>query len=348
MDPVSHLLLARLVAALRTTRAMPRGVVAATVVGGMAPDADAALMAAGWDVYLRWHELGTHALAGTPIVAALTAAFVRTWAPQTSWVALTLAAWCGVLSHVAFDLYSGATIRVLWPLTARPFTAPVVAMADPLAIAILLFGAVTLWVWPRRPRAAGVLVMALLAALAGVKLTTRAWAASAYTRVASTGPQPDRVTMEAVWGSWTSWLVFDHLPDGRVRAWTADGWTGATRLRFDEPARLEAPFARQSHAAFATVRNFMPVHPYALATYRDNGSGGVVFWSDARFCWNPAERGDAQDDVPHQDMRPARGGVRCALWFGGSYDQQGRPHESLVWLGGHLQRRSPQRWRLDP
>jgi len=348
VDPVSHLLLARLVAALRTTPAMPRGVVAATVMGGLAPDVDAALMAAGWDVYLRWHEVGTHALAGTPIVAALTAAFVRTWAPTTAWPTLTLAAWLGVLSHVGFDLYSGATIRVLWPLSMHAFTVPVVAMADPIAIAVLLLGAVTLWIWPRVPRTAGVLVMALLAGVAGVKLTTRAWAAAAHARAAATEAAPERVTLEAVWGSWTTWLVFDRLPDGRIRAWTADGWTGTTRLRFQQPGLLDAPFAGQSLAAFATVSNFLPVHPYALATYRDNGSGGVVFWSDARFCWNPAERGDAQDDVPHQDVRPARGPVRCALWFGGSYDQQGRPHESLVWLGGHLQRRSPQRWRIDP
>jgi len=75
-----------------------------------------------------------------------------------------------------------------------------------------------------------------------------------------------------------------------------------------------------------------------------DGSGRVVFWSDARFCWNPDERADAQADVPHQDVRPAKGPVRCALWFGGSYDAQGRPYEALVWLGGHLQRRSPQRW----
>ena len=72
MDPVSHLLLARMVAAARSTRDVPRGVVGATVLGGLAPDIDAALMAVGWDVYLRWHELGTHALVGTPLVARTT------------------------------------------------------------------------------------------------------------------------------------------------------------------------------------------------------------------------------------------------------------------------------------
>jgi membrane-bound metal-dependent hydrolase YbcI (DUF457 family) len=346
VDPVSHLLFARMVAALRPARAVPRGVVVATVLGGLAPDADAALMAAGWDVYLRWHELGTHAVAGTPIVALLTAAFVRTWAPATSLGALTVGAWLGTLSHVFFDLYSGATIRVLWPFSARPVSAPVVAMADPIAIGVLLVGAVALWIWPRAPRTAGALVMALLAAVCAVKVTTRTWAVDAYTQAAvEAGPAVDQVATEAAWGSWTTWRFVDRLSDGRVRAWTSDGWTGDTRLRFEQASARDTPFARRSIEDFATARNFEPVHPFAFATARDDGSGRVVFWSDARFCWNHDEGPDAQDDVPHQDVRPAQGRVRCALWFGGSYDAQGRPYEALVWLGGHLQRRPPQRWR---
>src|ERR671913_1103670 len=104
-----------MVAALRPSRALPRGVVTATVIGGIAPDVDAALMAVGWDIYLRWHELGRHALVGTPPLAVLTGLFVRTWAPATSLGALAWGAWLGILSHVFFDLYSGASIRLLWP-----------------------------------------------------------------------------------------------------------------------------------------------------------------------------------------------------------------------------------------
>ena len=318
--------------------------IAATVLGGIAPDVDAAVMAVGWDVYLRWHELGTHALAGSPLVALLTAAVVRTWAPATSIGALAFGAWLGVLSHVFFDLYSGAAIRLLWPLSAHVFAAPVVAMADPIAIGVMLLGAVALWIWPRGPRTAVVTVFVLLAAVGSVKLTTRAWAGAAYARATRETPQPSLVAREAVWGSWTAWLFFDRLPDGRVRAWTADGMSGEVGLRFEHAGSHDETFARRSLDAFATARNFLPVHPFAFATYRDNGEGGVVFWSDARFCWNADERADAQDDVPHQDVRPAREPVRCALWFGGSYDAQGQPLEALVWLGGHLQRRSPGAW----
>jgi len=346
VDPVSHLLFARMVGALRPRRESAHGVVTATVLGGIAPDIDAALMALGWDVYLRWHDAGSHALAGTPIVAVLTAVLVRTWASSAPLGALTFGAWLGTLSHVCFDLFSGASIRVLWPLSAHLFSAPVVAMADPLAMAVLVAGACALWIWPRTPRTAGALVMALLAFLCGVKLVTRARATTAYAQqAASRGVPPvTALAVEAAWGSWREWHVFDRLADGTVRAFAVDGWSGTVRPRFAQPAGQDSPFARDSSAQFSTVRNFVPAHPFAFATWRDTDEGSVVFWSDARFCWSSSEQADPQEGVPHQDVRPAIGPVRCALWFGGSLDVDRRPREALVWLGGHLQRRSPQRW----
>jgi len=342
VDPVSHLLFARMVAALRGDRAIARGVVSATVLGGLAPDVDAALMAVGWDVYLRWHDAGTHALAGTPLVAVLTAALVRLWAPAAPFGSLVLAAWLGALSHVFMDLYSGATIRMWWPIWPVPVSTPVVAMADPIVIAVLLLGALALWVWPRRPRPAAGMVLVLLALVCTGKLTTRAWAGAAYAEsVRDAGPVAEQVSVEAVWGSWRHWAFFDRLPDGRLRAWAVDGWSGAARQRFEQPGSRDLPFARRSLAQFATARNFLASHPYAFATYRDTAEGAVVFWSDIRFCWSADEQPDAQAEAPHQDVRPAAGAVRCALWFGGSLTAAGQPREALVWLGGHLQRRQP-------
>ena len=346
MDPVSHLLLARLVAAARPVRHLPRGVVAATVLGGITPDIDAGLMALGWDVYLRWHDAGTHALLGTLPVAVLTAAFVRTWARQASLRALIVGAWLGVISHIGFDLYSGATVRLLWPLADSAWSLPIVAMADPLAIAAMLVGAAALWVWPRVPRAAAALALSLLVVIGGVKLATRTMATRTYRATVAADGTPAVVTLDAVWGSWRDWLIFDRLPDGRVRAWRIDGWAGTARLRFQQPDRRDADFARESLTQFSTARNFLPSHPLGFATARpaDAERQAVVFWSDARFCWAASERADPQEGAPHQDVRPPVGAVRCALWFGGSYDAKGTPHESLVWLGGHLQRRSPLRW----
>lgn len=341
MDPVSHLLFARMVAAVRTERARDRTVVSATVLGGLAPDVDAALMAVGWDVYLRWHDAGTHALAGTLVVALLTAGVVRLWAAKASVASLVFAAWLGTLSHVFMDLFSGGTVRLLWPLSSRMFTTPVVAMADLLVMAVLLVGAGALWMWPRRPRVAAAMVMAGLAVVCAGKLTTRTWAAAAHAqRLQTLGLAAEQTAVEAVWGSWRHWLFFDRLRDGHIRAWAVDGWLGDVRARFEQAPTRDAPFARASLTQFDTARNFSMAHAYAFATYRDTDAGAVVFWSDARFCWAAAEQADPQEGAPHQEVRPATGPVRCAMWFGGSLAPGGTPHEALVWLGGHLQRRT--------
>lgn len=339
MDPVSHLVFARMLAALRDERRSPRAIVVATTAGGIAPDVDAMLMAAGWDIYLRWHEAGTHSLVGTLATAVLTAAVVRHLARGTPWPALIIGAWIGTLSHVFFDLVSGATLQPLWPASSWQMTAPLVAMADPLAIACLTVGAVALYVWPRRPRPAAAVALALLSMLFAIKLVTRSWATDAYRQVA--GPGITRVGTEAAWGSWRDWLFFDRTTAGEVRAWRVDGWSGAPRLRFVQATRHGADFAEASRRQFATARNFAEVHPYAFATMEHREVGRVVFWSDARFCWSVGEAADPQAGVPHQDVRPPSAPLRCGMWFGGSLDLEGRPVEALVWLGGHLQRRSP-------
>lgn len=342
MDPVSHLLFARMLAALREERAATTpALVAATTLGGLAPDVDVALVARGWDVYLRWHAAGTHSIVGTLVVALGTAALVHRYARGTPWPDLIVAAWIGALSHVFFDLVSGAVVQPFWPLWSWSASAPIVAMADPLAIACLLVGALAMYVWPRVPRSAAALTLALLALLFGVKLTTRAWATDAYAQTTAAAGRAAQTTIEAVWGSWREWSYVDRTPDGLVRAWRVDGWSGETTLRFAQETRRGADFARRSQRQFATARNFADAHPYAFATLSPRERGAVVFWSDARFCWNAREDADPQAGVPHQDVRPPDAPVRCAMWFGGSLDEGGVPIEALVWLGGHLQRRAP-------
>ncbi len=328
-----------MLAALRGERASARAVVIATTAGGIAPDVDALLMAKGWDIYLRWHEAGTHSLPGTLATALLTAAIVRHWSRDTPWSALIAGAWVGTLSHVFFDLVSSGTVQPFWPLSSRQVTAPIVAMADPLALACLLVGAFGLYVWPRTPRSAAALTLALLAVVFGVKLMTRASATAAYRAVR--GPDVVQTTTEAAWGSWRAWLFFDRTQAGEVRAWRVDGWTRDASLRFSRSAQRDASFAERSRRLFETARNFSDTHAYAFATYEPREGGHVAFWSDVRFCWTEAEAPDPQDGVPHQDVRPPWQPLRCAMWFGGSLDTSGKPIEALVWLGGHLQRRRP-------
>ena len=328
-----------MLAALRDERTPTRAVVVATTVGGLAPDVDAILMARGWDVYLRWHEAGTHSLIGTLGTALLTAAIVRHWSRGSPWTGLIVGAWIGTLSHVFFDLISSATVQPFWPVSSRQVTAPIVAMADPLAIACLLVGAFAFYVWPRVPRSAAALTLALLAIVFGVKLMTRASATAAYAE--ARGQDVIRTNVEAAWGSWREWLFFDRTEAGEVRAWRVDGWTRDVGLRFSRDAQRDTAFAWRSRRLFETARIFSDTHAFAFATYEPREGGHVAFWSDARFCWTEAEAADPQEGVPHQDVRPPSQPLRCAMWFGGSLDRSGRPVEALVWLGGHLQRRRP-------
>ena len=68
MDPVSHVIFGRtIVAALEKPDGsrLGRGAGAAAILGALSPDADSVLMPAGWDIHLRFHEIGTHSLAGS-------------------------------------------------------------------------------------------------------------------------------------------------------------------------------------------------------------------------------------------------------------------------------------------
>ena len=55
--------------------AVPRLALAASL-GALAPDVDALFMPAGWDIYLRAHDIGTHSLVGSvPVAFAVAAAW---------------------------------------------------------------------------------------------------------------------------------------------------------------------------------------------------------------------------------------------------------------------------------
>src|SRR5215210_1640682 len=86
MDPFSHIVFGRTLAAVRTPRG--RGMIPAVMLGALAPDADAVLMPFGWDIYLRAHEVGTHSALGCLAMAALTALAVRLFVRGSRYPAL--------------------------------------------------------------------------------------------------------------------------------------------------------------------------------------------------------------------------------------------------------------------
>ena len=65
MDPLTHVVVGRaVVAALPDECRLGRRAAAAAILGALAPDVDVRVALAGWDRYLRVHEIGTHSIAG--------------------------------------------------------------------------------------------------------------------------------------------------------------------------------------------------------------------------------------------------------------------------------------------
>src|SRR6476661_9378486 len=159
MDPLSHVVAGRAVTALFDDGRYGRGLGAAAIVGALAPDVDVLLAPAGWDIYLRAHQAGTHSIVGGLMVACVAAAIVRGFARGSRYAALAAAAGAGALSHLALDVMSGARIRLAWPFVDARVALPLVAMADPWLITIFGVGLITLWPGRQRLRTVAPIVL---------------------------------------------------------------------------------------------------------------------------------------------------------------------------------------------
>ena len=171
----------------------------------------------GWDVYLRLHEIGTHSILGSVAIAWPAATLVYLLKRGSRYPALVLAASVGAISHVLFDIISGATIKIGWPFLQWRARLPLVAMADPWLIAICATGAVSLWVLRRRAFAVAVAVVAAIAtflALKGILMT----AAVSQWRAATIGDIIVHHAVEASWSSLTEWDISDRTPH-TLRKW---------------------------------------------------------------------------------------------------------------------------------
>ena len=339
MDPFSHVVFGRTLAALHTPRARDRGTIPAVVLGALAPDIDALLMPFGWDIYLRVHEIGTHSLLGSLGIVALTALIVRLAVRGSRYPPLAVAAWAGSLSHLALDVLSGAQVRLGWPLADGRTSLPLVAMAEPVVIAIFLVGSILLLVArpARRQRPAAIAVLAVTFLFLGLKavLLTRA--------MSSVGGRSEHVlqqVVEARWASLTEWYVYDRTArELRLRRVRADG---DPVLLLSWPIGSEPPLVTSSRS-LSTVRNFLRVHQLPFAVQLPDSTGGTqVLWSDIRFCRAPDGASAARTPV-FTAITPSAGapGIACDLWFGGTFDDSGHVIRQRVQVGGWSQTRAP-------
>jgi membrane-bound metal-dependent hydrolase YbcI (DUF457 family) len=318
MDPLSHVIFGRTLIALDRRGRFGSGTTAAAVLGAVAPDIDAITTWRGWDVYLRVHEIGTHSIAGSVAVAGATATLVYVVKRGRRYAGLFLAAWIGALSHVMFDLVSGASIKVGWPLVQGRLSLPLVAMADPWLIAICIVGATGLWVLRRRMFTAAATVVATIAMFLALKGVLMAIAMPQWADATGTDTIVHHA-VEASWGSLTKWNVFDRTPIA-LRTWRVDALADRATLLHTYPLHADAPIVNASRS-LDTVRNLLGTHElgFAVATALENGDTRVL-WSDIRYC-------------------TAGTPVTCALWFGGTFDREGRPLTQIVRVGAWLQTR---------
>lgn len=322
MDPVSHAVIGRAVAAAaRPGAARARGVAAAAILGALSPDIDSLLMPVGWDVYLRVHVIGTHSIVGALLTGLGSALLVRLCVRGSALAPLSVAASLAASSHLVADIVSGARLRPGWPFTEAIVPVPLVAMGDPWTIAVLLAGAILLWRWRETPARAARTALLALGLFLGLK-------AILYTQVvsaAASDPRIDRASriLEARWASLTDWSVFDRGPTG-LRQWRASVGSQPPELGLTIDSRPEAPLVQRSRG-LQSVKNFLAVHELGFAREEARATERDVMWSDIRYCWREPSTLDA----------------RCALWFGGVFDRAGRATMREVRVGSWIQRRAP-------
>jgi membrane-bound metal-dependent hydrolase YbcI (DUF457 family) len=317
MDPLSHAALGRTLAALDGGRRFGPGSTTALVLGSLAPDLDILQAPLGWDVYLRHHQAGTHALVGALVCGAATAAVVRPFCRGARWTGLALAASAGAAGHLLLDWLSGADIQPLWPVWRGATQMPLVAMADPWLVGLFVVALVALWIRPQ-PRVA----LAVCAALACVLGARAALYARARTIVRHATVAADSVHADAAFGSWTRW-TFVAARSGLVEQWDVDALAGTAARSMRAPRELDDPRVSRSRQ-LATVANLVASHGVTFARVRPHEGGSYeVVWSDLRYCAPGAIRSEPV----------------CGLWFGGEYDAAGRAVAAIVRIGTFVQRR---------
>ena len=252
-------------------------------VGAISPDIDLLAAPFGWDRYLAVHEIGTHSILGALCCGVLAASLARAIGAGRQ-RQLAICAGIGALSHVALDVLSGATIRLLWPVADTRFTAPVVAMADPWLAGILVIGFLTRWIPATDRTLAARLTLVAVATFFGAKtaLLVEAW--KCYSVATATEPGIAWLP-EAEWGSLTSWLVHDRT-DNRVRRWRVNVRTGEVQLRLQLADNLETNAARLS-MNFESVRHVRRAHDFVFASAQVVTEGTRVLWSDIRVLLEP-------------------------------------------------------------
>src|SRR6476660_986311 len=314
MDPVSHALGGRLLAGFDRRKSLGPGSRAAFVLGALAPDLDILLVPRGWDVYLDAHQAWTHAILVSPILALAVAGVVALFARAAHVRRLWIAALVGVLvGHIGFDLVSGSDMLLFWPLVSARFGPHWLAMADWLAVGIVL-GATAIsvrWRWTASWCAVG-----LMAVLVAVKAESQAIAQRAFLATVEgdhgemTGTRPDAMS-----GHVFDWLFYDRRGSS-VRAWQVNARTGRVDQLFSIDGTADDAVVAASRAV-PVVSTFIKLAQLPFPHLEVDGSRRLILWSDPRYC--------AADG--------------CHLSFGAAFSPTGVPLLQVIRIGTFEQTR---------
>ena len=119
-------------------------------------------------------------------------------------------------------------------------------MADPWLIAILATGSIVLWLKRRHIRQPAVAVLVAIAFFLSVKGVLYLRALAVTTRDSRTAVASSR-SMEARWGSWTEWFVFDRSTTA-LQAWRVNGWTATIDIELSWPMTRESVIVNASRS----------------------------------------------------------------------------------------------------
>ncbi len=284
MDPLSHVALAHNLVRLRQPPRAATGVIPAAVLGALSPDVDIFLLPGGWDRYMTVHESGTHSVIGALVCAALAAALARAVWRRGRYDAMLASAVTGAVSHVWFDLFSGATIRLFWPLVdTRVSNLGAFAMADPWVALWCVTTAIMIAAGRDRRVRTAAIFSAVLAIFVAVKTATRVEAARVFRAHV---PDAGEILILPVWGTLTEWEVYGRDAT-HVNQWVVDARTGSIDQRMTVPVLGKTVAGLASVAAsldWDTVRNFRRTHAFAFARTTSVGDATRVMWSDLRYC----------------------------------------------------------------
>jgi inner membrane protein len=119
VDNPTHLLTGYFMSRAGLNRLTPYAT-AILLISANIPDIDIAALAGGWTDYLHWHRSWTHTFLLSPVMALASVAIVRLAVRKPlPWLAATLVAWLGVLSHLLLDWTNQYGIRFLLPFSPR-------------------------------------------------------------------------------------------------------------------------------------------------------------------------------------------------------------------------------------